>query len=382
MSLDFLTPVDDTVLGVATLLPNQVLGKSIQVYTEKLGFPDLEQVKIAIIGVHESRNSYYPVMEYDIDSFRREFYQLYLGNWTISVADLGNLPSGETVEDTYYALSEIVTHLRQIGTIPIILGGSQDLTVALYRSFEQSNHWVNIVSIDNRFDFSQEEELISGRSYMSEIIMQNPSRLYNFTNLGYQSYLIAQEELDLMDKLFFEAYRLGYVLDHPQKTEPVFREADIASFDMKVLSGLADGTFPQGMPNGIDSRTICALSRYAGISDRISVLGCFELTNSTIFHKLLAQVIWYFVEGVNNRFDEYPVATSQGFTRYSVQMSDRELVFFKSNKSQRWWMEMLTENYLNNKSKRSTLLSCTHQDYLDACKDVLPDRWWKASKRN
>ena len=51
MSLDFLTPVDDTVLGVATLLPNQVLGKSIQVYTEKLGFPDLERVKIAIIGV-------------------------------------------------------------------------------------------------------------------------------------------------------------------------------------------------------------------------------------------------------------------------------------------------------------------------------------------
>ena len=382
MSLDFLIPIDDTVLGVATLLPNQVLGKSIQVHTEKLGFPDLERTKIAIIGVQESRNSYYPVMKYDIDAFRREFYQLYPGNWSVSLADLGNLPSGETTEDTYYALSEITKHLRQIGIIPIILGGSQDLTVALYRSFEQSNHWVNIVSVDNRFDFSQEEELISGRSYMSEIIMQKPSRLYNFTNLGYQSYLIAQEELDLMDKLFFEAYRLGEVLDYPQKTEPVFREADIVSFDMKVLSGLADGTFPQGMPNGIDSRTICALSRYAGISDRISVLGCFDLVNSTIFHKLLAQIIWYFIEGVNNRFDEYPVATSHGFTRYTVQMSDRELVFFKSNKSQRWWMEMLTENYLDNKSKGSTLLSCTHQDYLDACSDVLPDRWWKASKRS
>ena len=305
------------------------MGKSIQVHTEKLGFPDLERVKIAIIGVQESRNSYYPVMEYDMDAFRREFYQLYPGNWNVSVADLGNLPSGDTTEDTYYALSEIAKHLRQIGIIPILLGGSQDLTVALYRSFEQSNHWVNIVSVDNRFDFSQEEELISGRSYMSEIIMQNPSRLYNFTNLGYQSYLIAQEELDLMDKLFFEAYRLGEVLDYPQKTEPVFREADIASFDMKVLSGLADGTFPQGMPNGIDSRTICALSRYAGISDRISVLGCFDLINSTIFHKLLAQIIWYFVEGVNNRFDEYPVATSQGFTRYTVQMSDRDWSFLK-----------------------------------------------------
>ena len=36
---------------------------------------------------------------------------------------------------------------------------------------------------------------------MNDIITKNPSKL-NFTNLGYQTYLIAQEELDLMDKLF------------------------------------------------------------------------------------------------------------------------------------------------------------------------------------
>jgi len=93
-------------------------------------------------------------------------------------------------------------------------------------------------------------------------------------------------------------------------------------------------------------------------------------------------MIWYFIEGVQCRFDEYPVATGHGFTRYTVQMSDRELVFLKSSKSQRWWMEFVKENYLDNKSKRSALLSCTHQDYLNACNDILPDRWWKATKRS
>ena len=165
MSLDFLTPVDDTVLGVASLLPKQVIGKSIQVHTEKQGFPELKEVRLAIIGVQESRNSYYPVMEYDMDAFRREFYQLYPGNWSVNIADLGDLPSGETTEDTYHALSAICSYLKQINVIPIVLGGSQDLTVALYRSFSEHNQWVNIVSVDNRFDFSQEEELISGRSY-------------------------------------------------------------------------------------------------------------------------------------------------------------------------------------------------------------------------
>lgn len=382
MALDFLQPIDDTVLGITSLLPKQVIGKSIQIHTERNGFPSLKDARVALIGVSESRNSYYPVEEYDMEAFRREFYQLYPGNWSVDFVDLGNLPSGETTEDTYWALKDICKHLRQVHIIPLILGGSQDLTIALYRAFEKGTQWVNIVSVDNRFDFSQEEELISGRSYMSEIIMEQNSRLNNFTNLGYQSYLIAQEELDLMDKLFFECHRLGKVLDEPANTEPVFREADIASFDMKSLSGLADGSFSNGMPNGIDSRTVCALSRYAGISDRLSMVGFFDLKNIAVFHKLLAQVVWYFIEGVECRFDEYPVLTSEGFKKYTVAMSDRELIFYKSEKSKRWWMEMTNESYLDNKKPANTLLSCTHQDYLDACKDELPERWWKASKRN
>ena len=59
MSLDFLTPVNDAVLGIAALLPKQVIGKLLQVHTEKNGFPELENTHIAFFGVSESRNSYY-----------------------------------------------------------------------------------------------------------------------------------------------------------------------------------------------------------------------------------------------------------------------------------------------------------------------------------
>jgi len=381
MSLEFLEPVEDKVVSIIAVHPQQVLGNRLKIHTQTMGFPELKDVRIAFFGVEESRNAHYPVSKYEITAFRKELYQLYPGNWFHEIADLGNLPSGDTPEDTYYALKEICAYLRQINIIPVVIGGSQDLTVALYQSFEGTNQWVNIVSVDNRFDFSQEEDLISGRSYMSKIIMEDPTRLQNYTNIGYQTYLIAQEELDLMDKLFFEAIRLGQVLDQVEQTEPYFREANIVSFDMKCLSGLADGTYHLGMPNGIDSRTVCALARYAGISDKVNTLGLFDLPNSAVFHKLLAQIFWYFNEGYHCRYDEHPVPVSQGFKRYTVPMSDRELVFFKSNKSERWWIEMTNENYLDNKSKSSTLLSCTHQDYLNACNDILPDRWWKATKR-
>ena len=215
---------------------------------------------------------------------------------------------------------------------------------------------------------------------MSKIITKQPNYLNNYTNLGYQSYLIAQEELDLIEKLHFESIRLGLLLDKISIAEPHLRDSDITGFDMKVLSWDAAQN-NSGNPNGIDSRTICSLARYAGLSDRLTSFGIFELFPSALFDKLIAQILWYFIEGFNCRFDEYPVLTSQGYGKYTVTLPDRELVFYQSEKSKRWWIEITNEDYLNNKMKRSTLLSCTHQDYLDACNDKLPDRWWKEIKR-
>jgi len=382
MSLDFLEPVSMEVLKTIEGLPDHVLGKNIEIFTEKSGFPDILDIKICLIFINETRNSYYKISQFNSNELRKEFYKLYPGNWNFKIADLGDLASGKNVEDTYFALSEICSELKQLNIIPVIIGGSQDLTIPLYESFLKSDKLINIVSVDNRFDFSQGENLISSRSYMNDIITKSPSRINNFTNLGYQTYLIAQEELDLMDKLFFDAYRLGEVLNDLKITEPVFREADIVSFDMKALNSIADGSFLEGTPNGLDSRAICTMSRYAGISDRLSIVGYFDLPNNSFFLKLFSEVLWYFIEGFQCRFDEYPIELSHGFKKYNVSMSDREMVFYKSIKSGRWWMEIGNKNYIDNKTKSSALLSCTYQDYLDACNDILSDRWWKATKRS
>ncbi len=315
-----------------------------------------------------------------MENFRKAFYRLFPGNWDFQISDLGNLPNGAEPEDTYFAIKEISIHLRQLNIVTVIIGGSHDIIYPLYESYKINNQLVNIVSVDNQFDFSQEEELVSGRSYMSKIIMKQPNYLNNYTNLGYQSFLIAQEELDLIEKLHFDSIRLGLLLDKVSIAEPYLRDADITGFDMKVLSWEAAQN-SSGNPNGIDSRTICSLARYAGLSDRLTSFGIFELFPTILFDKLIAQILWYFIEGFNCRFDEYPVLTSQGYGRYTVTLSDRELVFYQSEKSKRWWIEITNEDYLNNKMERSTLLSCTHQDYLDACNDRLPDRWWKEIKR-
>ena len=161
MSLDLFEPVDEAVFGVSVLLPKQVLGKKIKVHTKRQGLPELTDVKIALFGVNENRNGFFTSIAFEMDEFRRQFYQLYPGNWTVEVADLGDLPNGDTPEDSYFAIKEVCLTLKLMDIIPIIIGGTQDLTVAAYRSFENAKQWVNMVSVDNRFDFSQDEDLIS-----------------------------------------------------------------------------------------------------------------------------------------------------------------------------------------------------------------------------
>lgn len=380
MSLELLVPVKKETLLDLTLLPKQILGKNISIHTQNTGLPELKGLTIALIGLHEHRNSFFHNSSYNVNQFRKVFYELYPGNWNLSIADLGDLPNGEKVEDTYFAIKEIGVHLKQMNIIPVFIGGSHDLMFPLYEIFQNFKQLVNIVSVDRSFDFSQEDELISGRSYMSKIIMEKPNVLNNYTNIGFQSYYCAEQEKDLMEKLYFDSIRLGQVLNQPALAEPVFRDADVVGFDMKCLSWHAIADPLKGQPNGIDSRTICSLTRYAGISDRISFLGFFEIPSTPMTDQLLAQMIWYLIEGVQLRFDEYPV-NKKDFLKYSVTLSDQIMVFYKSDKSNRWWMELTNNSHLNNKTKSTTLLACTEKDYLDAMQDKIPERWYNAVKR-
>ena len=381
MSLDLLLPVNNEAIIGLSMLPKQVVGKNIGIHTVESGLPELKGLEIAIVGLSEQRNSFYANPLYDVNQFRRAFYELYPGNWNIKIADLGDLSNGAKIKDTYFAIKEIAYHLKQMNIIPVFIGGSHDLIFPLYQVFQEFNQLVNMVSVDRSFDFSQEDELISGRSYMSNIIMEKPNVLNNYTNLGFQNYYCAIEEKDLMDKLYFEGIRLGQVLDNTQLVEPVFRDADIVGFDMKCLSWEAIADPLKGQPNGIDSRSICALSRYAGISDRVGFIGLYELPSTPMMDQLAAQIIWYFIEGVQYRFDEYPVNINEGFLKYSVTLSNQTIVFYKSEKSNRWWMELTNDTYLDNKTKTSALLACTKNDYESASQDIIPERWYNAIKR-
>lgn len=382
MNTDFLSPVESVVLAHNELLPSQAVGNSIEIHSEKAGVPDLEGVKIALIGVNEFRNAKIQKQDHlKIREFRKQFYQLFMGNWSHKIVDLGDIHPGETVEDTYFALAEVTAALLKTGVLPVVIGGSQDLTYAMYRAYDSMEQMVNLVSVDSKFDFGEAEELISSESYLSKIIVNPPNNLFNFSNIGYQTYCNAQEEIDLMDRLFFDAYRLGQVIADVTIVEPVFRDADLVSIDLTAVRAADLGSLPHANPNGFDGREICAIARYAGISDKVSAFGLFESEASALGAQLAAQLIWYFIEGVDIRKNDYPFASVENFTKYIVPIDDMDIHFFKSNISGRWWIEVPKNDEPYNNIQRQTLLPCTHEEYLRASEGIVPERWWKACKK-
>ncbi len=381
MALDFLTPINAEILDFVNNLSSQHLGSKVAFHT-KDDFPNIKKIKIAIIGVLENRGDSNTIEDVNLDYIRTELYSLYPGNWNASIADLGDLLQGDKIEDTYFALHKVTSFLLKNNVIPIIIGGSQDLTYPIYRSYDELEQMVNLVSIDSKFDLGKEEQSLSKNSYLTKIIVDEPNNLFNFSNIGYQSYYNSQEEIDLIEKLYFEAYRLGEISNNISLAEPILRDADFVSIDLKSVKSSDSGNFDDFMPNGFNGKEICALSRYSGISDKVSTLGIFNHNNSKQESVLIAQIIWYFIEGYHYRSNEYPFSSKENYLKYIVPVDDDEIIFYKSDKTDRWWIEIPFVLNSNNKLKKQTLLPCSHNEYLMTCNQEIPERWWKAIRKN
>lgn len=383
MALEFLKPIDDATVLHAKMQPKQTIGETIRLHTAQEGLPSLQGVQMVVIGILENRRDANALFQVEtLDQVREKLYELYPGNWSTTLADLGDVPNGDTVEDTYYVVRQLTEYFLREKIIPIFLGGSQDLMYPIYRAFDEYQHMINVVNVDCRFDLGDIELPITSRSYIGKMITVEPYNLFNYSNLGFQTYFNSQDEIDLLDRMYFDAIRLGHLDKDITLAEPVLRDADVAGIDMSVIRA-SDLAFAKANPNGLDGKQICSLSRYAGISDRLKVFGVFEINKEkNTGAQLVAEILWYFMEGYNYRSFEYPMDVSNDCLVYKVPIDDQILIFYKSTVTSRWWIELPFISNVNNKLKQHTLLPCDRRDYELACDQVFPDRWLKARRKN
>ncbi|MGB0391051.1 MAG: formimidoylglutamase [Salibacteraceae bacterium] len=364
------------------------LGSLIGSYFENTDFPSWEEAEIVLIGVNEERGSPDNLgCANGPNEIRKQLNKLFFDGLPPTV-DLGNILAGETIDDTYFAVQSTIDTLIKAGKVVVVLGGSQDLTIPLYKGYENSEQLVNLTTIDQQFDIGENtEDLVNTNNYLSQILLHQPSFLFNYANLGYQTYFGAPKIIGLMDKLFFDKVRLGEVRGGIRKAEPILRNSDILSFDVSSIQSADMGGCARSTPNGLLPDEACQLTRYAGLSEKISCFGVFEYNPAFDSQGrsalLVSQMIWYFLEGYVNRKNETPSPNDKNYLKYRVPVTgtDEDVVFYKSLRTDRWWMLVPYPETKSTRYRRLNMVPCSYQDYLIAGQDELPDLWVKTYRK-
>jgi hypothetical protein len=232
-------------------------------------------------------------------------------------------------------------------------------------------------------DLGSPEVEVSASEYLSQILMKRPCHLFNLANIGLQIPYTSSKEHDLFEKLYFDICRLGEYNSDFKKAEPHLRNADIISLDFTSIKA-SELLFKGGNPNGFYAEQICQIARYSGLADKITSFGIFNYYNQTeVSDKLLAQIIWYFIDGVECRNGDFPMGSKKDYLKFTVFIEDsgHEIIFYKSNKSARWWMEVPYPSKEGSKYERHHMAPCNKEDYENAMMNHIPDLWWKTYQK-
>jgi formiminoglutamase len=351
------------------------LGDYITDYTQDLSFEDFD---FALVFINQSDNEH-GLFE---SMILEQLSKLFPSDFEPRILNLGLLVKGASVKDTEAAVADIAEELITNRVVPIIIADSREVTIAAYKAFEKAESVVNITAVDNTLNIQNGTE----EGYMSTILQTQPNYLFNFSNIGYQTYLTDPKELHLTDQLFFDAYRLGEVRGNILTTEPIIRGSEIVTVSLDVVKAVDFRSNQNPQPNGLYAEEICQLMRFAALSEKSKVLLLTDIkfdSQEEVDALLVAEMLWCFFEGFYMRKTEMPHAKSKGFLKYRVALKNDEfhLIFYKSLKTDRWWMEVPVPPEFANKYRKHHLIPCNYDDYKVATEDDLPDRWWKAYKK-
>ena len=381
---DYFNPVSIDSPGFVHLAVQAGFPHNISIHTDNSPLKDLSRYKIAVFGVPEGRNSPNGGSSQSPDMIRKQLYQLAKIPGRSKIIDLGNMKQGITFNDTIAGLVDILCLLLNENIFPVIIGGSSALVPAIDRAVSQFSKGYILTAIDPRIDYSNERKEPDSFNYLNSILNNHKSTFSHYINIGYQTYLNDQQVINRFLKRGSELNRIGDTRQAIYLTEPLFRDSDVAIFDISaVRQSDAPGTISPS-PNGFYGEEICLLSRYAGISDKLKIFGLFDVNPEFDIRNqttgLAAQILWFFLEGFSQKQYETPVlsiSNSGRFIKYHVRVTDLvdDLIFIKSNLTDRWWIELPGEQDQNH------YVACSHEDYLKANRNEVPDRWVQAVGR-
>jgi formiminoglutamase len=345
------------------------LGASISAYTEII--PYWEAADMAFIGIQDYRGDNQDITENEesLQNIREVLYSYKKPINTSYIIDLGNLISGDTIEETTDRIKLITSTLLSCNTLPIFFGGTQATDIGIYQAFQELEKQVSFLYIDKKFDLSNSKKNPLNQKHLNPILLSSPNYLESFYQLGHQAYLVEEEELKAFDKLNFETMRLGEVRSNIEYSEPLFRSAEVCSFDAGAIKRSELPAAMNAHSFGFTGEEACQMTWYAGMSETTKVfnLSEFDKVEEKQSAEVLATMLWYFVEGFYHR-KETLAFDSDKYICFTVSLTDYDetVNFYKSTMTNRWWFKS-AEKYI----------PCNYKDYLETAQGEIPNRIFK-----
>jgi len=299
---------------------------------------------------------------------------LYNGHPDVQIADIGNINSGASLNDTYAAAKAVIAEMIAAKKTVVILGGSHDLTLAQYGAYVQQEQIIEASCVDAFINLNMETRLRS-ENFLMEMLTGEPNFIRHYNHIGFQSYFVHPNILQTMDRLRFDCFRVGVVKDALEEMEPVIRSSNMLSIDMAAMAH-AYAPANRTTPNGLSGEDMCTLTRFAGLSENLSTLGIYGYNAKNDLYELTAiqaaQMIWYFIDGKSKSKTEAPIKDRHQFTEYHTTISETDTVFLQSKKTGRWWMQLPNQKFI----------ACSGTDYQLAIHSEIPERWLRAQERD
>lgn len=370
--LNYTSPLRHNDIDFHEYLPTQ-LGSQVNFITEDNA--DIESLDLIIIGCGEMRgqlrsSSY----SNGPDIIRDELYKMHFWHQDLKIGDMGNIIEGSSINDTRAALKTLLTELHLMNRKVLLIGGSHDLTLQQYEVFKSREEVIDFTIIDMLADLNDTPGMCYD-NYLLEALTSSPNFIRNFNLIGFQSYYVNPHVIETFDKLKFDCVRLGKAREDIEQLEPMLRSSHIGSVDINCVKYSDAPANKHASPNGFFGDEICKITRFAGMSEKMTSFGIYgyipENDTHNITAKLISQMIWYYIDGLYVQKEEAPINDKNQFLTYHITFTDNDTIFYKSKKTNRWWMQL----------QNNILIPCSYQDYITACNNEIPERWLREMER-
>ena len=369
---DFLEPINKYELSNDVGYKDTQLGRHIVAFDEE--FPDLSSADMVLIGCGEMRGEGGINNTDGPNAVRAEFYNLFHWHKNVIVADIGNVKVGATIQDTFAALKTMVRELLEQGKRVVIIGGSHDVTMAQYGAYTSLEKIIEATCVDARIDLDM-ESVLPADNFLMDLLTGVPNFIKHYNHIGFQSYFVHPQMLEVIDTLRFDCFRVGKVKESIEEMEPPIRNSHLLSFDVAAIQH-AHAPANRLTPNGFTGEEACTLMQYAGMSSNISSIGIYGYNPSLDSHNLTAKqishLLWYIMDGIHKGKQEALLENRDDFYEFTMAFAEIETVFLQSKKTGRWWIQLHDGQFV----------ACSIRDYQIACNNKIPERWLRAMERH